>query len=494
MANALDLNLLTGFGRSLDIETGAVLTWMVRDVPEIRMGVETLAGELMSTGLEFKANGKKQYLTHEFQKVVIRNWMPCGPRALSSYIAYGFIPVVIVQNEQGDPIPRVPDFEEYIIKQVVTKNRPQYLFYWRQTSTNGIINPENLFDDKPDPNVLLLFPWGEYPTPSGKYTSILNTLISDVTFMKRMMLYATVIEHKGAENPVYMMPRHSEFNERLSMNYGPYQSNGNGNGVTRDHSMIVRNPIPVSSQKGQPNLSWASFQNTPDVVIRLPENMEAVSHSRVAARSDLVPLREMMIQLVGAVLGVPASRLMSVGSRHSGDHDAEQQRYAATLRKYRSILDDFFTSSYHMCYRQDDELYYKRLISSYIPRSPMTPEQLFAKVKQARDISVTVPVIPSATEEKLYQSYQHGIIPFDELEYDVRQLLGLSMDYIPKDKPFEIPLMEGGGVFGIGYQGNENQGSSREGKQKKRPKREISSDDETDDDRPRKAERRERSR
>jgi hypothetical protein len=406
------------------------LNMIYHDSVILHICTHMITTQLLNNGIEFKKGNKtKIHLDAREQDIVEEVYIPLCTEIINSVLCYGFV-VIIIEND----LPYVMPIGSYNITYMPTFSG--YIWKVVDPYENTVIKNAHVFSN-----------FGFNPLPTGEIVSIVQKVLPQLVFLKKLRETCLQMEYKRSQVVVF-----SEIKESTSaaakegVDYDFYADASAGE--IRDDMKFSRNGSAVNQYNDQINLydqylgrlHAKKASNAMENVVPLPSGHSMKAPPMTTGRSDIVALHKTMEEEICATIGIPRSMVIADGGGglgHSTDTQGIHETFMHTLMWWKKKIGTVLTF-----------LYNRINISKIKDSIDFAKEKDPHEAKANHSFNVYFPVTPYVGNDQLRILYEQGIIPWDIYAKYALLNVSLPLEIMKKGPPpidallFEKPKKE----------------------------------------------------
>jgi len=414
--------------RFLDPRRLALCDIISDNEPFVGMCRNLIARHILSNGIDFVRGGKPLILTREFEHIVREYWIPFSSDIINHIMSYGFVPVGIAKNRNGDRYPYVPERNTYRISVLMHNGHKYFRFWWMRGYGPSASNDADM---QLDPNIVVFTSTTHEPAFTGWVRSDVARIASKVQFMDEVERCAILAEQIRS-NPVVFTHKRDAHSQSIEGIHYDFYADADAH-EKREEDRYQRNQEDVNSlmqmEKEYKRLSGEDRprprgkagekeKKTSKLIPRqipLPHDRDISNHGTPQVRSDLVALKKNFQEEVCAMLGVPKSMIIADQS-FRGNVEGMNETFKTTITAYKDVLVRILDRVYMNLYGEED---LKRFVSDVKVRNgahtPIEEEsQLFSEFEKNERVSVRFSDSPYASTQQLIYMYERGLISWND--------------------------------------------------------------------------------
>jgi hypothetical protein len=384
---------------------------------------------LSQSGIIFLENGERQVLDPDFEQLVNGFWTPLVMQCMSSIIAVGFVPIVLLKTKTGHTVPTVPHPGTYEITIKPVRGCPiEYVYNdVRDLRSN---------EGKSYVSATVYTGFDHDPLVSGTITSYVQLLADSNLFIKQMSQNALDAEINSTHPPLimersnYHPTEYTESPDEHVFNSVADNDADNPQSYRRDASLAVENANELESGNSRiPAMTRKEH--------KLPERMKLAQYTRPQARSDFVEIKKTLQEAVCAVMGVPLA--MFISQTYRGDVESLDETFQTTVRWWQMKLEYLLTKTYADIYSIEFQKAYvlAKIKEAGKALSERELKRLTDEASQnTKKINVAFPFVVEGTSDQLHHAYHRGLVGWETYGRLALTRLGIPSSELNEKDPW----------------------------------------------------------
>lgn len=371
--------------------------------PILYMCRQVLVTSLLSGGLQCERRGRPA--NQAFQALLEQQWIPFVRDLIDNFFMFGFCPVRVVKRskrgEKDTLVPIVPPYGVYAVD--VCVDPVDYTTELRFVPTRGAANGLDVGRTEETEVHMLVCDDGMPNVTRPSFRSRVSTLLPQFLWMQRMRRYALQAEHIRSHPPLITQdsPDKRPVNEALANEsfadpselFEEHEARRYRKNASNLNALLQQRAMTQQNNRNAMGHEHAEGCDAEAATVRLSQTYEDNTYhvpdgTQVAgqapmpqARTDLVDLERMRVDVICGTFGVPKALIMAESARSnaSGANEMDYRSLRRTIESLAAGLARALTETYRLVYGDEAKL--------TLPFLPLTTVDDVQRVYEAGVIS-----------------------------------------------------------------------------------------------------------
>lgn len=400
-----------------------------------------LLSNIFQIGLEFYWKDKRIKLKSGFKAMVDHYWTSFGKDVVDQICICGVVPVKLSRvRKGGDRVPVVMngllnvDYQIGILMNSRTGLKEFY--YIRLRKNNQMITP--YIDNK----VSILHGFGYDPTPDGRLTSLVTSIVEIDDFIRSMMFYTIKAENNKSDPTIFtevdasaspLKAQGNRYDYYVNRDREKSEAEGRYETNIEEQLSAIQNQQAMMEQINEAALNPVYKTQYTSPIRPLPFGHKMAKQNLPQSRSDLSELFTHMERLICGSYKVPRTFLIADTAMSENGVKMTKETMTSNINDWKRLLSRIFTDVYRSLYGKTDSITIMDVYTDNEIESMTEAEYEGAESDDTR-VKVVLPVLPLDTHEEMLNKYLMGIIKWPIFSQMSKLSSGYPVDIDRNDK------------------------------------------------------------